>query len=90
MPGKVTQEQLSELMGVGRNTVSRYESLPESATVRPGTIKLWALATGYDFEWLMTGIVPDHDGGDDVSSTNWYTEKASVTRLPIVQIQVAA
>lgn len=55
---EVSQEEFADRLDVGRNTISRYESLPDGASVKANTIKLWAMATGFDYGWLMTGDVP--------------------------------
>ena len=59
---EATQAVFAARLGVGRNTVGRYESFTDDVPVKESTIKLWALATGFDYQWLMTGAIPDLDG----------------------------
>jgi transcriptional regulator with XRE-family HTH domain len=47
------QVALADLLGVSRRTVSNAERA--SVQVRRITINAWALATGVDLAWLLTG-----------------------------------
>ena len=72
------QSELADRMGVSRGTVGNNES--GKVSVRPITIKAWALATGVDAHWLETGetISPDDGAGVIVSET----ESATLYALP--------
>ena len=68
------QSELADRMGVSRGTVGNNES--GKVSVRPITIKAWALATGVDAHWLETGnpqISPDDGAGVTVSETESAT-----------------
>ena len=56
------QGELSRLIDVSRTTISNYEH----RHVRPvrNTVKLWAMATGVPYTWIMTGVWPDNSRGD--------------------------
>jgi hypothetical protein len=43
-------------LGVHPSTITRYEA--DTALPRDGWIKLWALRTGYPYEWLRYGDGP--------------------------------
>lgn len=55
----------AEKVGISKATVTNAES----GKNRPqkNTIKIWALATGVDYEWLLTGKTPPPGDGDGVS-----------------------
>lgn len=58
------QSQLAEMLEVSRGTVANYERATVPA--RPLMVKMWAMATGVDAEWLRTGEDPrqgEPDGG---------------------------
>ncbi|WP_010542570.1 helix-turn-helix transcriptional regulator [Dietzia alimentaria] len=58
--------ELAERMGVARNTVGNAEA--GKGVPRKVVLNAWALATGVDIEWLVTGESPhqgDPDGGDE-------------------------
>lgn len=82
------QTQLAALVGVSRVTVSKYET---GAPTRPAAVRLWALATGVDREWLETGESPHPDGpGEGIQrpqpESNWQPTgypTAQVRALPI-------
>lgn len=57
------QSELAELIGAGRNTVSRTES--GKSEPRRLLINAWALCTGVPVSWLLTGDAPADPGGDD-------------------------
>lgn len=62
------QAELAERMGVSRGTIGNNEA--GKVSVRPITIKAWALATGVDAHWLETGrvaISPDDGSSVTVS-----------------------
>jgi transcriptional regulator with XRE-family HTH domain len=54
----VSVEEIAEEIGVSRSTVSRWLN-DRGMPPRPGYIKLWALRTGVDHNWLD----PTHRGG---------------------------
>jgi transcriptional regulator with XRE-family HTH domain len=51
------QGQLADLTGIGRNTISNYES-GATTKLKSSYLRLIAMATGVDFAWLETGM-PD-------------------------------
>ena len=56
------QGELAKMIDVSRTTVGNYEH----RHVRPvrNTVKLWAMATGVPYTWIMTGVWPDDSRGD--------------------------
>src|SRR6185312_17082549 len=59
------QEQLAELIGVSRQTISNTER--GVSQPRRILVNAWSLATGVPVEWLLTGRVSDPpDGPSDV------------------------
>lgn len=64
------QAELADATGISRNSISNYER--GATTPRRGQLALIALATGFDFEWLATGISADN--GDPAT-------ESSITRL---------
>ena len=70
------QATLAELMHVQRSTVSALENghrKPANATIR-----LWAVATGVNVEWLETGAAPspDDDGASSYTPSDSNREPA--------------
>lgn len=57
-------QELADLMGVSRNTISNAES--GRVKTRTIVINAWALACGVSRKWILTGEGPD--GDDDPSS----------------------
>ena len=58
--------ELAERMGVARNTVGNAEA--GKGEPRKVVLNAWALATGVDINWLLTGESPrqgDPGGGDE-------------------------
>lgn len=69
------QEELAELTGLSRKTISNYEK----GRVKPrraGLIVI-ALATGVDFKWLETGKTPTGDNPDGGNPDNWWANRDS-------------
>lgn len=68
----VDVKAFSELLGVGKNTVTNYElerTAPEN--MKPIVLRQWAMATGVDLGWLVNGDTPPSgDGG-----ASWYTPR---------------
>ena len=56
-----SQEQLAEHMGIDRSTVTNHER----GHTRPNrlALKMYAMATGVDYQWLVTGEVGNPDDG---------------------------
>ena len=54
------QQQLSDRIGMGRTTISNYES-GVTAPKRPILLS-WSMATGVPLIWLETGNAPQPDG----------------------------
>lgn len=62
----MSQAELAKAIGAGRATIANYEA---GKPVKRSTVMAWALATGIDANWLMTGDEPpspDGDGGSEV------------------------
>ncbi|RYF52325.1 MAG: XRE family transcriptional regulator [Comamonadaceae bacterium] len=50
---KMSSSDMAEELGITRETVGRYMS--GSAKVPLAIVKLWAITTGIDYEWLQSG-----------------------------------
>lgn len=62
----MSQSDLADAIGASRATVTNYEA---GKVPRKGTVMAWAVATGVDVRWLVTGEEPpspDGDGGSEV------------------------
>lgn len=55
----MSQSELAKAIGAGRATIANYEA---GKAVKRSTVMAWALATGVDAQWLMTGEAPSPDG----------------------------
>jgi transcriptional regulator with XRE-family HTH domain len=55
-------QELADRMDISRGTVSNYEDADYSRQRQRSTIRLWALATGYPFDWLADGVPSSPDG----------------------------
>jgi len=55
-------QELADRMDISRGTVSNYEDADYSRQRQRSTIRLWALATGYPFDWLADGVPNGGDG----------------------------
>lgn len=55
----MSQSDLAKAIGAGRATIANYEA---GKAVKRSTVMAWALATGVDAQWLMTGEAPSPDG----------------------------
>ena len=68
----VEQQELAEIMGTSRQTVSAVERGVNQP--RQLLIRAWAMATGVDRNWLETGEAPSPDGGDGASAESRLRE----------------
>lgn len=61
----MTQTALAKALGVARQTVQNYEA---GKALHRATVMAWAVATGVNVQWLMTGEAPpsDDDGASGV------------------------
>ncbi|MFL0579162.1 helix-turn-helix domain-containing protein [Dietzia sp. 179-F 9C3 NHS] len=61
----LTQTELAKLIGSARQTVQNYEA---GKSPRRATVMAWAMATGVNATWLLTGEAPpsDDDGASGV------------------------
>ncbi|WNO26682.1 immunity repressor [Gordonia phage Rahul] len=57
---QLSQGEMAEALGVGKNTVYRAEN---GRPVKRATLIAWATLTGVDLNWLETGETPPPDGG---------------------------
>jgi transcriptional regulator with XRE-family HTH domain len=71
----VTPAQMAAYLGVERSMISRYEN--DRSTPRVGYLRLWALRTGVDLDWLRYGdtvplphVVADSNRGSDLRLTD--------------------
>ena len=63
---KLSQDALGVKLGFDRNTVGRYEAdRPVDDHYLARTVRLWAFATGWSYEWLMHGTGPCYADGTD-------------------------
>ncbi|MGQ4531989.1 helix-turn-helix transcriptional regulator [Dermabacteraceae bacterium P13138] len=65
---QLDQGELADLMGVSRQSINSAEA--GRSEPRRSTVILWAMATGVDFDWLMSGHekTPGPDGpGESVA-----------------------
>lgn len=58
------QSELAEQSGISRQTISNYER--HATKPSRGNVRLISWATGFDYDWLMTGRedIPGPTGGD--------------------------
>jgi transcriptional regulator with XRE-family HTH domain len=70
--GGPTQAEFAKILGVSRNTVSRYEA-EEPGADKPIVFHRWAEVTGYDLDWLLRGTEPNDP--TDESLTCWYANR---------------
>ncbi|MFC6009168.1 helix-turn-helix domain-containing protein [Angustibacter luteus] len=62
--GEMKAEEMGELLGVSRQTLSRW--MGDKGVPRLAYIKQWALATGIDYNWLVSGNAENpRPGGPD-------------------------
>lgn len=57
--------EFAEKVGISRGTVNNAEHGKREPSTP--TIKMWALATGVDYNWLLTGETPPPGTGEGVS-----------------------
>ncbi len=55
------QQEMAEYLGISRNTVSNWVNGNNRPS--PPALKLWALRTGVDYDWLRDGVNPQVAGG---------------------------
>lgn len=55
-------KELAAKTGISRNTIHNYESGDWDRKRNPAYIRLWALATGIDYQWLSGGVPNSPDG----------------------------
>lgn len=56
-----SQLDLAERVGIGRRSVTNYES--GTQTPKRPVLVSWALATGVPLPWILTGIESEHGDG---------------------------
>ncbi|MCQ4120419.1 helix-turn-helix transcriptional regulator [Rhodococcus tibetensis] len=61
---EMSQADLAKAIGASRATIANYE---QRKTPKRSTVMAWAMATGVDARWLLTGEAPSPDG-DGASS----------------------
>ncbi len=57
--------EFAEKTGISKATVTNAESGKNKPF--KNTIKIWALATGVDYEWLLNGTTPPPEDGEGVA-----------------------
>lgn len=55
----------AEKVGISRVTVRNVES--GKSKPQKATLKMWALATGVNYEWLLNGTTPPPGNGESVA-----------------------
>lgn len=55
-------QELAAATGISRGTIRNYESLDWARPRNAAYIRLWALATGMPYDWLMGGVPQPGDG----------------------------
>lgn len=55
------QADLMDVTGISLTSITNVEN--GKVAPRKSTLRLWAMATGVSYEWLMTGEVPGDDEG---------------------------
>lgn len=83
---ELSQADMALRLGVARSTLVRWE-LGEMVPKRQ-TVSAWALATGYDAEWLWTG--DDPDSGPNPAFTQHYRQHSRLAEVPRPRILSAA
>lgn len=69
---RLSQLDLADRLGVDRSTVVRWES--GRIAPKRKDVTAWALATGYDAEWLWTGhVAPEPSPQDMVPNIQRYS-----------------
>lgn len=87
--GRLSQEQLADRLGLVRATIGRYENGVIPADELKRTVVAWAFATGWRYEWILTGIGPwlrdgsDPDNGSeqDFDGSGYNVPAATGTQL---------
>ena len=59
-------QEMADYLGVGRTTVSNWIS--GRIEPRPAMVRLFALRTGFPYEWLLTGETPSPTDGEGVTA----------------------
>jgi transcriptional regulator with XRE-family HTH domain len=54
MPGRPSQASFAAIVGISRNSVTRYEA-DEPGTDKPIVLIRWAEVTGFDQNWIEHG-----------------------------------
>lgn len=91
----LSQDDLGKLIGISKGTVNNYEN----GHTRPKVIavRAWALATGFDLEWLETGVEgkvgpspsSERRPGIAVTGENYHIPHRQVIALPVSDWQTA-
>lgn len=53
---ELDKETFAALTGISRHTVQRYER--DEVRMKDYVVKQWALATGFSYAWITTGVAP--------------------------------
>jgi transcriptional regulator with XRE-family HTH domain len=84
--GKVSVQEMAELLGVDRKTVGNYLNGRTGPSV--ATLRVWAMRCGVRFDWLRDGVVdlrtPDPVPGQEILASGCTGEDAGqVIAFPI-------
>ena len=85
------QRELAELIGASKATVTNYENRRRPTRRKAYIVKAWALATGFDYQWLLTGETDAPDGGGEQpkASSRWMRRETCADRT-VVAFRLAA
>lgn len=80
--------RMADVLGVTPQTIHNY--LRGARTPILGVIKLWAQVCQVPWQWIVTGELPDDDGGVTQPVTLWERRSNAVRNLPISSLKIAA
>ena len=73
------QAELAERIEVDRGSIHNYET-GKTTRLKAPVMRRWAMACEVDYDWIVTGIVPepgpDEGAEQGVPSTKWFADAA--------------